>query len=85
MHPDIATIPLKLMSKTIKTRMNMIRTRSKLCAYPNGAVPRFVGLKSDTAVRVSQNSFSCSEDGAKTLICEMSYGKPSRHTRPPLH
>ena len=52
----------------------MRRSRSKLCAYPNGAVPRFVGLKSDTAVRVSQNSFSFSEDGAKTSICEMSYG-----------
>ena len=31
----------------------MRRTRSELCAWANGAVPRFVGLKSDTTVRLS--------------------------------
>ena len=36
-----------------ETRMSMRRTQSELCAYPNGAVPRFVGLKSGTAVRLS--------------------------------
>ena len=33
--------------------MSMRRTQSELCAYRSRDVPRFVGLKSDTAVRFS--------------------------------
>ena len=49
--------------------MSMRRTQSELCAYANGAFPRFAGLKSDTAVRLSASQTILLTEHHDGVVC----------------